>query len=117
MDTASFFSYAEGSISVIGTPILWADGYFTFGLKKLTPELRMGEYLFAGPGELAGRSVIGLEMTPVVAVPGVDTREFDPNRRAGVETPSAVVAEYWRETDDSFMVKFPLPGWANRKVF
>ena len=117
VDSASFFSYAEGSISMIGTPILWADGYFTLGFKKLTPELRIGEYLFAGPGELAGRSVIGLEMTPIVTAPGVDTREFDPNRLTGVETPSAVVAGYWRESDDSFMVKFPLPAGQTARFF
>ena len=117
MDTTSFFSYAEGSISVIGTPILWADGYFTFGFKKLTSELRMGEYLFAGPGELAGHSVVGLQMVPIVAAPGVDTRELDPNRRTGIETPSAIVAEYWRENEDSFMVKFPLPAGQTARFF
>ncbi len=117
VDAASFFSYAGGSISVIGTPILWADGYFTFGFKKLTPELQMGEYLFAGPGELAGHSVAGLRMIPVVIAPGVDTSELDPNRRTGLETPSAVVAEYWRETEDSFTVKFPLPSGQTSRFF
>ena len=58
---------------------------------------------------LAGLSVVGLEMTPVVMTPGVDTSELDPNKRRGVQTPNAVVADYWYETEDSFAVKFALP--------
>ena len=109
VDRFSYFSYADDSILVFGTPILWADGYFTFGLEKLNADIQMGEYLFAGPAAVGGLSVVGLEMTPVVMTPGVDTSELDPNKRRGVQTPSAVVADYWYETEDSFAVKFALP--------
>ena len=109
VDRFSYFSYADDSILVFGTPILWADGYFTFGLEKLNADIQMGEYLFAGPAAVGGLSVVGLEMTPVVMTPGVDTSELDPNKRRGVQTPSAVVADYWYETEDSFEVKFVLP--------
>ena len=109
VDRFSYFSYADDSILVFGTPILWADGYFTFGLDKFTSDIQIGEYLFAGPAEVGGLSVVGLEMTPVVMTPGVDTSELDPNKRRGVQTPSAVVADYWYETEDSFAVKFVLP--------
>ena len=108
VDTGDWFAYTDNSISVIGTPILWADGYFTFGLDKFTSDIQIGEYLFAGPAEVGGLSVVGLEMTPVVMTPGVDTSELDPNKRRGVQTPSAVVADYWYETEDSFEVKFVL---------
>ena len=108
VDRFSYFSYADDSILVFGTPILWADGYFTFGLDKFTSDIQIGEYLFAGPAEVGGLSVVGLEMTPVVMTPGVDTSELDPNKRRGVQTPSAVVADYWYETEDSFAVKFVL---------
>ena len=109
VDRFSYFSYADDSILVFGTPILWADGYFTFGLEKLNADIQMGEYLFAGPAAVGGLSVVGLEMTPVVMTPGVDTSELDPNKGRGVQTPSAVVADYWYETEDSFAVKFALP--------
>ena len=93
----------------MGTPILWADGYFTFGFDKLAADVQIGEYLFAGPAEVAGLSAVGLEMTPVVMTPGMDTSELDPNKGRGVQTPGAVVADYWYETEDSFAVKFALP--------
>ena len=109
VDRFSYFSYADDSILVFGTPILWADGYFTFGLDKLNSDIQIGEYLFAGPTEVAGLSAVGLEMTPVVMTPGVDTSELDPNKGRGVQTPGAVVADYWYETEDSFAVKFALP--------
>ena len=109
VDTGDWFAYTDNSISVIGTPILWADGYFTFGLDKFTSDIQIGEYLFAGPAEVGGLSVVGLEMIPVVMTPGVDTSELDPNKGRGVQTPSAVVADYWYETEDSFAVKFALP--------
>ena len=109
VDRVSYFSYADDSILVLGTPILWADGYFTFGLDKFTSDIQIGEYLFAGPAEVGGLSVVGLEMTPVVMTPGVDTSGLDPNKGRGVQTPSAVVADYWYETEDSFAVKFALP--------
>ena len=107
VDVVNWFSFTDNSIFVVGTPILWADGYFTFGLDKLAADVQIGEYLFAGPADVAGLSVVGLEMTPVVTTPGVDTSELDPN--SGVQTPNAVVADYWYETEDSFAVKFALP--------
>ena len=109
IDTGDWFSFADNSIFVMGTPILWADGYFTFGLDKRAADVQFGEYLFAGPAVVAGLSAVGLQMTPVVMTPGVDTSELDPNKGRGVQTPSAVVADYWYETEDSFAVKFALP--------
>ena len=109
VDTGDWFSFTDSSIFVMGTPILWADGYFTFGFDKLAADVQIGEYLFAGPAEVAGLSAVGLEMIPVVMTPGVDTSELDPNKGRGVQTPSAVVADYWYETEDSFAVKFALP--------
>ena len=109
VDVVNWFSFTDNSIFVVGTPILWADGYFTFGLDKLAADVQIGEYLFAGPAEVAGLSTVGLQMTPVVRTPGVDSSELDPNKRRGVQTPNAVVADYWYETEDSFAVKFALP--------
>ena len=108
MDKFSPFSHFGASISVLGTPILWGDGYFTFGFDKRDPEFAMGEYLLAGPEKVDGYSVAGLQMTPVARAIGVDT-SVDPNTGDRLQTPSAVVADYWRETEDSFMVKFALP--------
>ncbi len=115
LDRVSYFSYSDNSISMLGTPILWGDGYFTFGFQKLDPGFEMGEYLFVGPERIEGLSVVGLQMTPVVTNPGVDTSELDPNKQ--VHTPGPVVADYWRETSDSFMVKFALPAHQTKSFY